>query len=441
MAEQMKASGIAWIGDIPNDWSIKRIKYLANLKGRIGWQGLTSDEYTDEGPFLITGIDFHNGRINWNSCVHISESRWEEAPEIHIKNGDLLITKDGTVGKVAIVDGLASKASLNSGVLLIRTQPEYDKKFLFWVIQSEEFWRWFRLKNVGNSTIIHLYQGDFAEFSYTFPRISEQKAIADYLDKRCGEIDSIIADIEKQIELLKQYKKSLITETVTKGLDKSVPMKDSKSIWFGIIPEHWTIQRFKYLCSYITDGSHFSPETVDEGLPYITAADVQGVGINYDSAKKISTKDYLALEHSGCKPQVGDSLLVKDGATTGRVGMVNSEQPCVVLSSVAILRSKEEDDNRFLMYLLESNAIQSQIHVSMAGSAMPRTTLSKIVNYEGVLCPSTEQNEICNYLDKQCEKIDAIISDKQQQLDTIQRHKKSLIYEYVTGKKRVKEAM
>ena len=227
MTEQMKPSGIAWIGEIPTDWSTKRIKYLASLKGRIGWQGLTSDEYTDEGPFLITGVDFSNGSIDWDSCVHISEKRWEEAPEIHISNGDLLITKDGTVGKVAIVEGLTDKASLNSGVLLIRTNPDFDRRFLFWVIQSEEFWYWFRLKNAGNSTIIHLYQGDFAEFCYTFPCHSEQKLIADYLDRRCAEIDSIIADIEKQIELLKQYKNSLITETVTKGLDKSVPMKDS----------------------------------------------------------------------------------------------------------------------------------------------------------------------------------------------------------------------
>ena len=131
MAEQMKPSGIDWIGEIPCSWNIKRIKYLAQLKGRIGWQGLTSDEYTDVGPFLITGVDFSNGGINWENCVHITEERWAEAPEIHIKNGDLLITKDGTVGKVAIVENLQGKASLNSGVLLIKTSNDYNKKFLY----------------------------------------------------------------------------------------------------------------------------------------------------------------------------------------------------------------------------------------------------------------------------------------------------------------------
>jgi len=114
MMNGMKPSGIAWIGDIPKEWSMKKIKYISVLKGRIGWQGLTSDEYTDERAFLITGTDFANGHINWDTCVHVPMKRWEQAKDIQIENGDLLITKDGTVGKVAIVDGLNSPASLNS---------------------------------------------------------------------------------------------------------------------------------------------------------------------------------------------------------------------------------------------------------------------------------------------------------------------------------------
>lgn len=439
MAEQMKTSGIDWIGEIPCSWNIKRIKYLAQLKGRIGWQGLTSDEYTDVGPFLITGVDFSDGSINWESCVHITEERWAEAPEIHIKNGDLLITKDGTVGKVAIVENLQGKASLNSGVLLIKASDGYNKKFLYWVLLSEEFWTWFRLKNAGNSTIIHLYQNDFAEFSYTFPDITEQNAIADFLDKECAQIDSINADLEKQIELLQQYKKSLITETVTKGLDKSVPMKDSGVEWTSKIPCHWEIKRFKYLCEYITDGSHFSPETADEGYPYITAADVKGVGLDYDAAKKISQQDFVSLQKAGCQPRKGDVLLVKDGATTGRIGMVTSEKPCVVLSSVAILRAPDNMDARYLRYLMESDFVQAQIQASMAGSAMPRTVLSKIINYWGITCPKEEQKEICDFLDRKCGYFETVIETKQVQQSIIQQHKKSLIYEYVTGKKRVKE--
>jgi len=145
------------------------------------------------------------------------------------------------------------------------------------------------------------------------------------------------------------------------------------------------------------------------------------------------------LEKTGCKPQKGDVLIVKDGATTGRVGFVTEDEPCVVLSSVAILRGNKYLRNKYLMYLMESEYMQSQIRVSMAGSAMPRTILAKIVNYYGLLCPLSEQDEIISFLDKKCQQIDSVIADKNVQLKKIQNHKQSLIYEYVTGKKRVKE--
>lgn len=374
-------------------------------------------------------------------CVHISESRWEEAPEIHIKNGDLLITKDGTVGKVAIVDGLASKASLNSGVLLIRTQPEYDKKFLFWVIQSEEFWRWFRLKNAGNSTIIHLYQGDFAEFSYTFPRISGQKAIADYLDKRCGEIDSIIADIEKQIELLKQYKKSLITETVTKGLDKSVPMKDSGNEYIGNIPQSWTTKRIKHIIEGIKDGTHGTFDRVMDGYYLLSAKNVFDDKLQINNMEsEISYRDYLSIVSCGF-PKRNDVLLCCVG-TVGRACVYQRNEPLAFQRSVTFLRPSIEITPRFLMYCLQSESTLVQEKLLINKSAQDGLYMNSVkelvIPFVGDI---QTQISITDYLDKECKQIGAVIETKQQQLELMQQHKKSLIYEYVTGKKRVKEAM
>ena len=213
----MKDSGIDWIGKIPAKWEIKRIKYFTNLNGRIGWQGLTTEDYQDEGPFLITGVDFLNGSIDWNSCTHITEKRWIEANTIQIKNDDLLITKDGTVGKVAVVSGLNDKASLNSGVLLIRPKGnvEYYNRYIYYQLISDVFWSWFEFNKSGNSTIIHLYQQDFANLYTLLPNIAEQKQIADYLDKECEKIDATISDKKEQLETIKEYKKSLIYEYVT----------------------------------------------------------------------------------------------------------------------------------------------------------------------------------------------------------------------------------
>jgi len=253
--EKMKDSGIKWIGEIPSSWNTKRIKYMANLKGRIGWQGLTSEEYQDEGAYLITGVDFANGGIDWENCVHVPMKRWEEAKDIQIENEDLLITKDGTIGKVAIVSDMPGETSLNSGVLRIMPIEGYSRRFLYWVLKSEVFWNWFNYKNAGNSTIVHLYQGDFDEFIYAFPDYDEQETIADFLDLQCRKLDDIINGLVNQIEKLKNYKKALLYEAVTKGLDKNAPLKDSGVRCVGPIPRHWKISKVKY----IADESHPYP--------------------------------------------------------------------------------------------------------------------------------------------------------------------------------------
>ena len=213
---EFKDSGIPWIGEIPKHWKISKIKYECFLKGRIGWQGLTTAEYIEEGAYLVTGVDFLNGNIDWQNCVRVSEWRFNQAPEIQIKNNDLLITKDGTVGKIALTKDTPKQATLNSGVMLIRPKNKnYYEKFLFYILSSDQFWLWFSYINSGNTTIIHLYQNSFDNFSFTLPPLNEQKEIAEFLDKKCEKIDRLNENYTKQITTLKEYKKSLIYECVT----------------------------------------------------------------------------------------------------------------------------------------------------------------------------------------------------------------------------------
>ena len=436
MAEQMKPSGIDWIGDIPNNWETSRIKYHYQISLGKMLQPIqenstdTLEHYMCSANITWAGVDTSILKQMWFSPA--------EKKQYRLLDGDLLVSEGGDVAVSCIWRNELDECYLQNAVHRVRQNALSDNRFIY-------YWLFF-LKNYGivdlicnKATIAHFTKEKFGELPICIMSIDEQVAIADFLDKECAQIDSIAADLEKQIELLQQYKKSLITETVTKGLDKSVPMKDSGVEWTSKIPCHWEIKRFKYLCEYITDGSHFSPETTDEGYPYITAADVKGVGLDYDAAKKISQQDFISLQKAGCQPRKGDVLLVKDGATTGRIGMVTSEKTCVVLSSVAILRAPDNMDARYLRYLMESDFVQAQIQASMAGSAMPRTVLSKIINYWGITCPKEEQKEICDFLDRKCRYIETVIETKQVQQSTIQQHKKSLIYEYVTGKKRVKE--
>lgn len=213
---EMKDSGIEWIGSVPKHWNIKLIKNICFLKGRIGWEGLTKDEYISEGPTLITGINFKDGSIDWDSCEHVSEWRFNQDKFIQIKTNDLLITKDGTVGKVALVNDCPKQVTLNSGVLLMRPlKNDYIQKYLYYVLSSNEFWHWFDIENIGNTTIIHLYQNRFSKFKIALPPLKEQKEIVDYLEKKCEQIDKIIDEKKKQVEKIEEYKKSVIYEYVT----------------------------------------------------------------------------------------------------------------------------------------------------------------------------------------------------------------------------------
>ncbi|MFS1516404.1 restriction endonuclease subunit S [Bacillus sp. SCS-151] len=414
MTKETKPSGIWWIGDIPLSWNVKRIKYIANLKGRIGWQGLTSDEYTDEGAYLITGVDFKNGHIDWDKCVHVPIERWKEARDIQIKNGDLLITKDGTVGKVAIVDNLNKEASLNSGVLRIVTDENYDRKFLFWVLQSKVFWTWFNYRNSGNSTIIHLYQNDFAEFKYPIPPMLEQKAIANFLDTQCAKLDSIICDMEKQVEVLQTYKKSLIIETVTKGIDKSVPMKDCGIKWIGDIPKHWEVARLKNLFLLQRGYDLAQSEFIANNTPV------------YGSNGLIGYHDTITTKSPNVT--IGRS---------GSIGEVNYiEEDFWAHNTAIFIKDLKGNIAKYLYYVLKSIDIKSL----GSGSAVPTLDRKNVQNFHFPYTINTsEQQRIANYLDQKCEKIDTILAEKKQSIANMRQYRRSLIYEYVTGKSRVKE--
>ncbi|MDW2924510.1 restriction endonuclease subunit S [Mesomycoplasma ovipneumoniae] len=198
-----------------------KIKFFANLYGRIGWQGLNSSEYGDEGIYLITGTDFYNGTIDFSKCVRVPEFRWYQNDKIQIKNGDLLITKDGTVGKLAIVTNLVEKATLNSGIMKIDffRNDIVTKEYLFYILKSNIFKSWFIDLNVGFATIIHLYQKDFYNFSFKYPEMREQEIIVSKIKKLESVFNNQIAKIEESIKTLELLKQSLISEVVTGKID------------------------------------------------------------------------------------------------------------------------------------------------------------------------------------------------------------------------------
>ncbi len=193
----LKDSGIPWIGKIPEGWRIGKPKYNYYLKGRIGWQGLKADEFLDDTPYyLVTGTDFVDGSVNWDTCYRITKERFDEAPEIHVREGDLLVTKDGTIGKVAYIREKPEFVSLNSHLLLMRPEnPDFSNHFLYWVINSNIFVDYYGTVQNG-SIMASLSQEKISDFLFPLPSLKEQEAIADYLDKRITGIDESIRELE-----------------------------------------------------------------------------------------------------------------------------------------------------------------------------------------------------------------------------------------------------
>ena len=427
---EMKDSGVEWIEKIPLDWQVRKIKHLATLAGRIGWQGLTSNEYEDEGAYLITGINFNNGKIDWESCVHVSEQRWEEASQIQIKNGDLLITKDGTIGKVAIVENMPGKTSLNSGVLLVRNSEECNTRFLYWVMQSEVFWKWFGIINAGNSTILHLYQQSFYNFSFPFPILSQQVKLADYLDVKCSKIDEIIKKQQAIIEKLKEYKLSIITEAVTEGINFDVKMKDSNIDMCEQIPEHWNVSQNRYLFS-LRDEKNYKPLEEVRLLSLYTDLGVFPHGEQEERGNK-------AVKAEGYKVVYEDDIVVNIIlAWMGAIG--RSAYDGVTSPAYDIYKPNENVCSRYYHYLYRTKPFSAECYKYGRGiMAMRwRTYSSEFKSIKVPVPPYVEQCQIADYLDRKCELLDKTIADRNKAIDKLQGYKKSLIYEVVTGKKEV----
>ena len=274
--EAYKNSGIEWIGQIPEGWSVVPLKYNLSLKGRIGWNGLKSEGFQEKSyAYLVTGQDFNSDVVNWEKCYQINKERYDEDPFIQLENGDLLVTKDGTIGKVAKVANLDKPACLNSGIFVVKqTKGGFEQNYLYWVLVSNQLKEFVGFNSTG-STIAHLYQNVFENMPLTVPPLTEQKAIASYLDYKVGQIDASISAINTQIDDLKSYRQSIISEAVTKGLDPDVPMKDSGIEWIGKIPEGWKYQKTKYLFDIVsgTTPDSSNADYWDGDIPWITPAD------------------------------------------------------------------------------------------------------------------------------------------------------------------------
>ena len=223
-----KDSRIEWLGEIPEEWSHSKLGFESIVKARLGWKGLKADEYIASGYIFLATPNIKGNDIDFDNVNYITKERYEESPEIMLQLGDILVTKDGsTVGTTNVVRYLPEAATVNSSIAVVRPFQTLDSIYLYYFLSSSY------VQNViqrmkGGMGVPHLFQEDLRKFSIILPSLSEQTAIANFLDHETAKIDTLIAKQQRLIELLQEKRQALISHAVTKGLNPDAPMKDSR---------------------------------------------------------------------------------------------------------------------------------------------------------------------------------------------------------------------
>ena len=304
---------------------------------------------------------------------------------------------------------------------------------------SEEFILWYELNQPQNSTIRHLYQGQFYNFKFAFPHYDEQQAIANYLDDRCSKIDAIIAEAKASIEEYKELKQAVIYEAVTKGLDKNVSMKDSGIEWIGKIPKQWKIARLGRGLEFIQTGPFgsqlHSDEYIEDGIPVVNPANIKNLEIKIDNKCTLSTEkanelqQHIMTPHEivfGRRGEMGRCACVPDDGKTYFCGT-----GCIRMRCNNLLYSD------YLILFLSSETAKQYYELNSVGTTMSNLN-SEIISATPTLYPPIdEQRNIVSHINEIVPKYDNLIIEKQSLIEDLEAYKKSLIYEVVTGKRKV----
>lgn len=435
----MKDSGLSYIGKIPKTWTIKALKYSCDMYGRIGFRGYTVDDLVGEGEGAITlsPSNFSGMSLDYSRCSFLSWDKYYESPEIIVNKGDVLLVKTASVGKCVYVDNLPMEATVNPQILVLKNHKDCAK-YVAYLLQTSIANAYFDTEK-GGSTIYTISQEKIARFLFPFPPLSEQQRIADFLDRKCADIDNVLEKTKASIEEYRRLKQSVITEAVTKGVRGERPMKDSGIEWIGEIPADWRISKLRPLCSFYNgdrSSNYPTPDDFrDDGIPFCGADSLCGQSVDLAFARFISRKKYDSM--GGLKVLKGDILYTLRGSTIGKNAMAMFNDGTVASSLMGIRVRTPLLHSSFLLYLLNSAIEVQQREICINGSTAPNLSADDVSTFKIPLPTIIEQTEISSYLGKKCSEIDSLIESKERFIKELEAYRKSLIYEYVTGKMQI----
>lgn len=400
-----------WLEGNRNGFDVRKLAHIARLKARIGWQNLRTEEFVDEGPFCVTGTDFNNGEVNWNTSYHVSLERYEIDKNIQLQEDDLLITKDGTIGKVAVVRGMPGLATLNSGVFLLRSIGEgVHSPYMKWVIQSKVFADFVTYNSTG-STINHLYQNVFEQFRFPYPIAETQKAIADFLDCETARIDQLIEKKQRLVGLFQEKLVAVIHYAVsTAPALESQPLHRFCKIVTGKTPSR-------------SDEDNFD---LDEGLLWATPA-------NLGFFEPIqSTKEKLT--EAGEKGQVivpaGTVLVNGIGASIGKIGFAG--QKMTFNQQIhGIVQVQKRLADRFLFFVMSTK--KDEIVSLASNTTIPIINAERFGRISVPLPQESVQADVVEKVEAHVKEAHQLTVAVTKSIDRLREFRSALITAAVTG--------
>lgn len=426
--EEYKDSGVEWIGKIPSHWEVMPIKRTGSFENGLTYS--PTDVCDENGILVLRSSNVQNDKLCFEDNVFVAKCPLS----LLVRSGDIIIcSRNGSaslVGKCAMVE---ENINATYGAFMMRYRPicESNKVFLYYLLQTA-------LKCYkglySTTTINQLTKGVIGQIYVSYPPLSEQQAIAAYLDEKCEEINRAIDVQKKKIALLNELKQTIITDAVTKGLDPNAPMKDSGVEWIGEVPEHWEIMKTSLAFNYI--GSGTTPSTSkkeyydDEGAYWLQTGDLTD-GLILDTSKKVSK---IAIKECNLKFYPQNSVVIAMyGATIGKMGLLQIQ--CATNQACCVLPSNKHIDAKYTFYFFLS--AKSDLLISAIGGGQPNISQDVIKKTKIILPPLSEQQAIACHLDEECGKIDAQISKADRRIELLEELKQSIITEAVTGKIKV----
>lgn len=410
-----KDSGIEWIGEIPEHWGLKRLKYLVSLNDE------TLSEKTDDET-LINYIEIGDLK---NGIIDSTEYRFEDAPSRArriVRIGDVIVSTVRTYLKaIAQIADDKDGYVASTGFAVLRPK-EINSRFLGYYSHSPFFIDSTIANSVG-VTYPAINASNILEFPIQMPTPEEQTAIANYLDRKTTEIDELITDKKRLLELYEEEKTAIINQAVTKGINPDVPMKDSGIEWLGEIPEHWEVKRFKYYFDLIT-------EKVEEDLPKIGLENIES-----KSGKFIKTDSDFAGQ--GVRFRPNDILFGKLRPYLAKVWLSNFDGQAV--GDFYVFRTKQEVYPEFAKYRILDSSFIEVTNSSTYGSKMPRVSWEFIADLPIAFPKYQEQKALVYHIETECALIDAKTKNTKKLIDLLTEYRTALISEVVTGKIKVTE--